>query len=294
MTAQPPFSALRILEAASRHRSYTWAAKELNVTHSAISQSIRRLEATFGTTLFERRGGAMEPSDAALKLAQSYSQAATALGLAIQEVRGAAETTTLSVNMPASFGSGWFVGKLARLAQAAPDINVEISTTPGAASDLQICYSSTPSPNAMVLAPITLFPVRAMRPGRTTPHGLGDLLAGPFMVEAGSAWRAWARRFPSEVVGLQPMTFDDPAMLLEAAAQGSGVALAHLFVAEAHLDAQRLEALPFAVGAGTSLVLQSAKPVGKGEAIERLAEWIRSEIAQSVARLEARLAGDQI
>lgn len=293
MTAQPPFSALRILEAASRHRSYTWAAKELNVTHSAISQSIRRLEATFGTTLFERRGGAMEPSDAALKLAQSYSHAAMALELAIQEVRGKAETTTLAVNMPASFGSGWFVGKLARLARAAPDINVEISTTPSAAFDLQIGYSSAPPSSAIVLAPITLFPVRAKRPGPNAFDDLADVLAKPFMVEAGSAWRVWARRFPSEAAGLQPMSFDDSAMLLEAAAQGAGVALTHLFVAEAHLDAQRLEALPFAAAGGTSLILQSAKPVGKGEAIERLAHWMRSEIAQSVARLEACLAAPQ-
>lgn len=294
MTAQPPFSALRILEAASRHRSYTWAAKELNVTHSAISQSIRRLEATFGTTLFERRGGAMEPSDAALKLAQSYSQAATALERAILEVRGHAETTTLSVNMPASFGSGWFVGKLSRLAEAAPDLNVEISTTPGAAFDLQIGYSSAPPSNVVVLAPVTLFPVRAMRPGRAAAQGFADLFASPFMVEAGPAWRVWARRFPSEAVGLQPMTFDDPAMLLEAAAQGAGAALTHLFVAEAHLDAQRLEALPFAAGGGASLVLQSTKPVGKGEAIECLIDWIRSEIGQSVARLEARLSEGEI
>jgi len=293
MTAQPPFSALRILEAASRHRSYTWAAKELNVTHSAISQSIRRLEATFGTTLFERRGGAMEPSDAALKLAHSYSHAAMALELAIQEVRGGAETTTLAVNMPASFGSGWFVGKLARLARAAPDINVEISTTPSAAFDLQIGYSSAPPSSAIVLAPVTLFPVRARRPGRgpNSADDLVDVFATPFMVEAASAWRVWARRFPSEAAGLQPITFDDPAMLLEAAAQDAGVALAHLFVAEAHLDAERLEALPFAAGGGTSLILQSAKPVGKGAAIDRLVHWMRSEIAQSVARLEARLAG---
>lgn len=289
MTTQPPFSALRILEAASRHRSYTWAAKELNVTHSAISQSIRRLEATFGTTLFERRGGAMEPSDAALKLAQSYCTAATALELAIQEVRGGAETTTLSVNMPASFGSGWFVGKLSRLAEAVPNLNVEINTAPGAAFDLQISYSSAPPPNVTVLAPVTLFPVRATRPRRQAANDFADLLGSPFMVEAGAAWRIWARRFPLEAAGLHPVTFDDPAVLLEAAAQGPGVALTHLFVAEAHLDAQRLETLPFAAGGGASLVLQSTKTVGKGEAIERLIDWIRFEIDQSLTRLEARL-----
>lgn len=290
MTSQPPFAALRILEAASRHRSYTWAAKELNVTHSAISQSIRRLEASLGTTLFERRGGAMEPSEAALKLAQGYFQAAAALESAILEVRGGAETTTLSVNMPSSFGGGWFVGKLGRLAEAAPGLNVEISTMPGAVADLQIGYASNPPSSAVVLAPVNLFPVRAPRRSRSKPTALSRLLAGPLMVEAGSGWKVWARSYPEVVRGLTPATFDDPAMLLEAAAQGGGVALAHLFVAEAALDANRLEALPFAAGSGLSLVLQSAKPVGKGEAVDSLTDWLRDEVANSVARLEDRFA----
>jgi DNA-binding transcriptional LysR family regulator len=295
MSSQPPFAALRILEAASRHRSYTWAAKELNVTHSAISQSIRRLEETLGTTLFERRGGAMEPSQAALKLAQGYSQAASALEHAILEVRGGGEATTLSVNMPASLGSGWFVSKLSRLADAAPDLNVEISTTPGTAADLQFAYASTPPAGSMVLSPITLFPVRAPASGRRRPTGTtAPVGAAPLLVEAGSAWRVWARRFPDVAGRGPPATFDDATVLMEAAAQGGGVALAHPFIAEAHLESGRLEALPFPASTGLSLTLQSAKPAGRADAVDRLVQWIRQEVALTQGRQEAWLAGAEV
>jgi len=91
VASAPPFTSLRALEAASRHRSFSSAARELNVTHSAVSQSIRRLEAELGTTLFERKGSAMEPSSAALRLARSYAEAAEALEAAILEVAGARE-----------------------------------------------------------------------------------------------------------------------------------------------------------------------------------------------------------
>lgn len=86
----PPFSALRALEAATRHRSFTWAARELQITHSAVSQAVRRLETELGTRLFERRGGMMEPSEAARRLAESYSAAARQLSEIIRDITGEA------------------------------------------------------------------------------------------------------------------------------------------------------------------------------------------------------------
>ncbi|NKB78009.1 MAG: LysR family transcriptional regulator [Gammaproteobacteria bacterium] len=52
----PPISALRALEAAARHLSYTRAAEELFVTQSAISHQIKHAEELLGFRLFERRG----------------------------------------------------------------------------------------------------------------------------------------------------------------------------------------------------------------------------------------------
>ncbi len=52
----PSMSALRALEAAARHLSYTRAAEELFVTQSAISHQIKHMEELWGIRLFERRG----------------------------------------------------------------------------------------------------------------------------------------------------------------------------------------------------------------------------------------------
>src|SRR5882757_3273804 len=70
----PPFFALRALEAAARHRSYSGAAQELSVTHGAVSQQIRRLEAELGARLFERRGNAMIPTQEAARLAAGVAR----------------------------------------------------------------------------------------------------------------------------------------------------------------------------------------------------------------------------
>lgn len=56
MSDFPPIASLRSFEAVARLGSVTLAAKEMNVTHSAISQQIKILEALVGVKLFIRHG----------------------------------------------------------------------------------------------------------------------------------------------------------------------------------------------------------------------------------------------
>ena len=55
-TRLPPLNPLRAFEAAARHGSVSAAARELNVTHGAVSHQIRALEDNLGIGLFERSG----------------------------------------------------------------------------------------------------------------------------------------------------------------------------------------------------------------------------------------------
>ena len=54
MARLPPLNALRAFDAASRHGSFTRAAKELHVTHGAVSRQVRQLEDFLGCALFRR------------------------------------------------------------------------------------------------------------------------------------------------------------------------------------------------------------------------------------------------
>lgn len=56
MSDFPPIASLRSFEAVARLGSVTQAAKELHVTHSAISQQIKVLEEMVGVKLFIRNG----------------------------------------------------------------------------------------------------------------------------------------------------------------------------------------------------------------------------------------------
>src|SRR4051812_25720181 len=99
MRRLPPFFALRALEAAARHRSYSRAAGELAVTHGAVSQQIRRLEAELGARLFHRQGNGMIPTPAALRLAERIAAAQKILGEAVKEFVSAASRDALVVSV---------------------------------------------------------------------------------------------------------------------------------------------------------------------------------------------------
>ena len=63
MNAFPPLTCLRSFEATSRLGSVTLAARELHVTHSAISQQIKVLEELVGLALFVREGRGLRVSE---------------------------------------------------------------------------------------------------------------------------------------------------------------------------------------------------------------------------------------
>lgn len=97
MSRLPAFFALRAMEAASRHRSYSRAADELAVTHGAVSQQIRKLEAELGAVLFHRRGNAMIPSPAAEKLAKQVRRSLDILRNGVAEFTAAADRDPLVI-----------------------------------------------------------------------------------------------------------------------------------------------------------------------------------------------------
>ncbi len=70
----PPLSALRALEAVARLKGVSAAARELRISHPAISQALSRLEAELGEPLFSRTGSGPAPTEIARELIGAYNE----------------------------------------------------------------------------------------------------------------------------------------------------------------------------------------------------------------------------
>lgn len=279
----PPFTALRAVEAAVRHRSYTAAARELSVTHAAISQSIKRLEQELALKLFERRGQFMEPSEVAQRMASAYSEATATLNRSLGGLFRPAQAQAAILAMPADFGRLWFAPRLDRVAADLPGLQVEIRTAAAVTAeapdaDVLIGYESLSMPgwSSEAVAPITLFPVCS--PAFRATHRLArpnDLIGLPLLAERRWPWEDWFAGVGEGKRRLShSLAFDDANMTLDAAARGHGVALTHIFHAEEQLRAGTL-VVPMPQRVETSAQLWLGAREGTDA---RVRDWTRREL----------------
>ncbi len=120
-------SALRALETAERCRSFTVAANELNLTHSAISHQIRQIEGMLDVQLFERVQAQMIPTAACTRLAERVRRNLADLEFALHEAKNQQQRLPLKVNVLADFANVWLIPKLENFADANPHIDLLIT-----------------------------------------------------------------------------------------------------------------------------------------------------------------------
>lgn len=300
MVRLPPFFALRALEAAARHRSYSRAAEELSVTHGAVSQQIRRLEAELGARLFERRGNAMVPTPDAQRLAAEVARGLDVLKNAVAGFAAAAERDPLVVSLETQFANRWLPPRLQRMLADPAGANIEIRVEERCADmvtdgvDMGVRYGAGrwAGMESARLFPETLFPVCS--PDFLARHPLAeprDLLAVPLLHHGHRPWTLWFPQFGLEAPPQQGMLFEDSVMLLEAAAQGIGVALARSGLIEQDLRTGRL-VRPFEAGIASDLgfwIVWKADS-RKLRRIAALRDWLLAEAGGSEAAPETESA----
>jgi LysR family glycine cleavage system transcriptional activator len=276
----PPFAALRALEAACRLKSYSMAGEELGVTHSAVSQSMRRLELTFGQRLFRRQGLGMEPTAAALSLSVAYRQAA----------RDGEPALVLST-LP-SVARLWLGPRLKRLRDCLPDLAVEVRTsrelanleTDGVDIAMRFGYGDWPRLRVEPLFDETAFPVCSPEfLDRHAPLDDAGIARASLILEDTDLWTSWftaagvARPSP-----LRGLAFDDAAMVIEAASAGLGIALVRRLHADDALEAGRLVRVsPTEVKTPYRCYLVWRDDNPRVAQIRRFADWILGEFGRA-------------
>lgn len=123
----PSLAALRAFEAAARHQNLSAAARELNVTHAAIAQHVRSLEADLSTPLLFRSGRGVALTEEGRHLAQHLSDGFEVIAEGVAALQRSKEHSPLSVTVTPSFAANWLMPRIGGFWQKHPEISVNIN-----------------------------------------------------------------------------------------------------------------------------------------------------------------------
>jgi LysR family glycine cleavage system transcriptional activator len=250
MARLPPLETLRVFEVACRHGSYSEAARELHVTHSAVSQRIRQLEEELGLTLFERQGNRMVPTASGLRLQAGVKNAFSELNASLGNIRTRRTDAEITVSLLPVMAARWLVPRLPRFKARFPRINLHVKTAQALANfksdgvDIAIRFGmgDWKGLRATKLLDEEFFPVcsPSLNGGRLPKDAL-SILSEPLLIDRNLSWRAWFKSagatLDREIAG---MSFTDTNAMLEAAVTGQGIALGRLSVTRSDILAGRL------------------------------------------------------
>ncbi len=257
----PSLNGLRAFEAAARHLSFTVAASELNVTQTAISHQIRRLEDELGIRLFVRQNRALALTPEARDYLPGVRAAFNDLRLATDRLKRKDNDHVLTVSTLASLAAKWLLPRLSAFQEAHPGIDVRITTSTALVDfksgdvDAAIRYGHGhwPGLRADWLMADQLFPVcsPALLTGNRPLRSPEDLRDHTLLHTSGGYdddWRLWltAAGLPTDLSTQQGATFDLIFMTVQAAIDGIGVAMGRTSYVEADIASGRL-VVPFKI-----------------------------------------------
>ncbi len=248
MRRLPPLTAIEAFVQVARLGSIKAAAEELALSSPALSRRVQSLERFIGKPLFERRHQALKLNDDGERLLGLIAPALDSMTDAVEAMTSGAELLRLRLGVLPLFATQRLMQHLPDLKHRHPELHLDVDTAGHAVARLGDGLDA-----AIVLARDVDPGLYARRLDRNRVHVIGAraLMEGPDpvtrpeqlagltalvhrdMADTFTQWRA-AAGLPD----LEPLAidhFDSGTLMLEAAAQGLGVA----FMLETHFEAAR-------------------------------------------------------
>jgi DNA-binding transcriptional LysR family regulator len=300
MLQQVPLSYLRIFEAAGRTGSFRAASAELNLTPSAVSHTIRKLEQALGIALFDRDTRNVRLSYEGEALMRHVSRAFDELrrGMEVVSTRG---PKLLRLHCAPSFATQWLTPRLADFMKHHPGVELRLAAGTDYTRftsdefDADIVYGP-PRVEGLVVVPLgeeTIAPMCAPELAEmiTTPADLFNHV----LIQTDSKQIQWSDWFTANNLIAPPPNgsrFDRSFLAIAVATQGLGVALESTRLAERELASGRL-VMPLERTStpiryvGHNLVFP--RHVRQRQPLRTFAEWLLAELG-----VEAQVPLDRI
>ena len=277
----PSLSSLRAFDAAARSGSFSAAARRLNVTHAAVAQQVRALEADLGVPLLVRAGRGVQPTRAGRQLVEATAAAFGQLAQGVDRARTTAgrqiRVTTTSYTADAvilpRIGEFWADNPGVELAFTPTEVTVDLVAD---GFDVVVRAGAVPVPGC------DLTPLCDSRwMAATSPDVARDAAAVAALPWIG-AGTEWERRM-LDSAGIDPdavrwLDVGDPRLEMTLAERGLGKLLATEIVAAPGLASGRLVEVPTPID-GTTHYAALTLTGERRPAVKAFVAWLQKLFA---------------
>ena len=242
-------STLRGFEAAARLASFALAADELHLSHSAVSHQIKLLEGELGQPLFRRVGRSVVPTDAGKDFARTVREILRRLEDGVVRLAPYQKPSGVILYTTMSFARGFLRRRMTQFRTELPDVDLWLDTSERTVDfstdevDILITYAGGAAAHGTIDAHLLeekRVPVAApslINKMGGSSGGATSIVGWPLLHdESEVSWRQWFSQVGrSDVDAVSGSNFSDHALMIDAAADGHGVALASAICADPYL-----------------------------------------------------------
>lgn len=289
-------NALFAFEASGRHLNFTKAADELNVTPAAVSRMMKRMEEHLGTPLFRRATTGLSLNENGKLLHEATTRAMGMIGAALTEIEAHGhdhERVTLSVST--AFTTHWLMPRMSRFKVKFPTVDLRFQLVMGAVTgpvddvDLGMRFlASEQARDGLHIFPImpevlvsvgTPVYCETVLASRTVPTFIR--LSGGHPPPPGMLFH------PTPETELPTLTFDDYAIVVQAALLGQGICWGWINVVGHWMRGRQLiSAMPHTQVTNRICCMLQSKSAGRRPIVEEVRNWLIAELKNDYTILQ--------
>ncbi|MDR6162517.1 LysR substrate-binding domain-containing protein [Pseudomonas fluorescens] len=293
----PPLKAIQAFEQTARFGNVARAAEVLDLTPSAVSHQLAKLEGMIGRQLFVRAARGVSLTPVGEQYLKEVSGILHSLAVATERAASDVSLDCLRLHSSPSFGLLWLMPRLEAFRASHPDIQINLSCSYESLHfsrdkiDVDIRHGLPNWPSYEVrtvrnetFAVLTSPKLLAQRPVR----GAADLIECDLILSEATLlkWPQWfAQHGLARPERPYALSFDRSYMSLEAASHGLGFALESTLLAQKYLAAGTLvEVAPESLSAAVAAHhLVFPKAHSSFPRVRRFLAWMESELGHEFA-----------
>lgn len=289
-----PLNALRAFEAAARHLSFTRAAIELCVTQAAVSHQVKVLEQRLGVSLFRRLPRGLMITEEGLALLPALQDSFDRMADMLERFEDGHVREVLKLGAVGTLAVGWLLPRLADFREKYPFVDLRLSTNNNRVDiaaeglDYTIRFGNGAwhdiEAEALFEAPLSVLSTPAIARHIKSPEEVAhQTLLRSYRADE---WPSWFEKAGVPSPPIRGLVFDSSVLMVEAALQGAGVALAPPLMFSRQLAEGQIQQLfPIYISKG-SYWLTRLKSRSVTPAMEMFRNWIRTMAKETRERGE--------